>query len=577
MQYKTQHVSDRGVTLIDVVVGTAIMVFIFLAIFGAFRISIELIFSTKAKTGAVSLMTERMEYIRSLPYGSVGTVGGIPAGSIPQLEQTTLNGIQYTIRTLIQYTDATEDGLDTLDENAVTADYKTVKVEVLWSVKNSARSTHVVTRVSPPGIETLEDGGTLKVSVFDSGVNPLSGAVVRIVNAGTTPAIDVSANTNTNGVVSFPGAPGAGGYEITVTKGGHSTAQTYSATAENQNPSPAHVAVVDEQTTSISMFIDRVGSLRFKTFEPVVLASFADTFLNETKLSSTPNTEASAGALILEEESPAVYFSSGNARSQNISPLYIASWDEITFTRSTPAGTAMAIQLYYFNGAEYVLVPDEDLPNNSAGFSSSPVVISSLSPQTYSALQLSAFLTTSDSAVTPSLNDWELSYTTGPTPLPNVSFDIRGSKTIGANGATPVYKYEDSFTTNSSAEWFIDGVEWDTYTIALTSAYDIAERCPNDITISPAQALEPYFYLAPNTQNSLRVYVASGGTPMLGALVSVSGGVGSASSSNCGQTYFGGLVSANRTVTISKAGYQTHQETITISGDSELLVGLTPQ
>ena len=51
----------RGLSLIDVIVGVFVMLLVFLGIFGAFRISIELVFSTKAKTGATSLITERME------------------------------------------------------------------------------------------------------------------------------------------------------------------------------------------------------------------------------------------------------------------------------------------------------------------------------------------------------------------------------------------------------------------------------------------------------------------------------------------------------------------------------------
>jgi len=569
--------TPRGLTLIDVVVGVAVMVMIFLAIFSAFRISIELVFSTKAKTGAVSLMAERLEYIRSLPYGSVGTLGGIPAGPIPQLEQTTLNGISYTIRTLVQYTDAPEDGLDTADMNAITADYKTVKVETLWSVKDSARSTFAVTRISPPGIETLADGGTLKVGVFDASVNPVGGATVHIVNAGAAPTVDVSVSTNQNGAVSFPGAPEAGGYEVTVSKNSYSNARTYSATAENPNPSPAHIAVVDEQTTSINFFIDVLGSLRFRTFEPVGAGSFNDPFLDQSKLSATTSVAVVGGALTLQEIENGVWAEDGSARSTPIAPLLLASWNAVSFSQSTPVGTSVSVRVYYLNGGAYDPVPDTDLPGNTVGFSSSPINISALSKITYGTLQLGAALHTSDITTTPAIEEWGLSYTAGPTPLPGVSFTIHGSKTIGMNGATPVYKYASSFSTDQSAEWFIGAVEWDVYTVTLSSSYDIAERCPNDIVVSPGQNLEPYYHLAPNTTNSLRIYIADGGTPISGATVSLSGVSGTRTSSSCGQTYWGGLINTTYTVTITKPGFATHQETIPVSGDVVLVVGLTPQ
>ena len=567
----------HGITLIDVVVGTAIMSLIFIAVFGAFRISIELVYSTKAKTGAVSLMGERLEYIRSLPYGSVGTVGGIPAGNIPQLEQTVLNGIPYTIRTLVQYTDAPEDGLDAADENLITADYKTVKVEVLWSVRNSSRSTYAVTRVAPAGVETLEGGGTLKVSVFNADINPVPDASVHIVNGNIVPAVDVTTESNENGIVSFPGAPEAGGYEITVTKNGYSTAGTYSATAENPNPSPAHVAVLDEQTTSTSFFIDLLGSLRFYTFEPPGPGNFSDSFNDQLQLSATTSVTASGGALVLEEISPGVYAGSGSARSVSVTPDFLSAWNELSFSPTTPAGTDLSVRVYYYDGLSYTLVPDADLPGNSAGFATGPVDISGLSTAVYETLRLDVSLTTADTAVTPALSDWSLSYTAGPTPLPNVSFSIHGSKTIGTNGGNPVYKYEDTFTTGANAQHFIDAVEWDSYTVTLTDSYDISERCPNDISVAPGANLEPYYYLAPNTVHSLRVYVASDSAPVNGATVSVSGGAGNTQSSSCGQAYFGNLAETDYTVTVSKSGFQTEQELVSVSGDSVLLVGLTAQ
>lgn len=569
------NMQTRGMTLVDVVVGVAVMVLIFLAIFGAFRISIELVFSTKAKTGAVSLITERMEEVRSLPYGSVGTVGGIPAGNIPQVEQVTLNGIPYTVRTVIQYTDAPEDGLDAADTNSITADYKTVKVEVLWNVKDSSRSTFAVTRVAPVGIETLEDGGTLRVSVFNRDINPVETAAVRIVNAGTDPVIDVTVSTNENGVVSFPGAPEAGGYEITATKAGYSTDQTYDATVANPNPSPAHVAVIDETTTSISFFIDVLSSLNFSTWEPPAAGVFSDPFDDQSMLLTTSTTTTSGGVLVLEESAPTLYEPSGTAASDPVTSTFLDVWDEVTFTASTPPSTTLTVQLFYFDGNNYVIVPDGDLANNATGFTSGPIDISSLSTTTYSTLQLRAALATTDPTATPQLSEWAISYMDGPVPLPGVSFDIHGSKTIGTNGGNPVYKYDDSFTTDSSALWTIDDVEWDIYTVTLTDAYDIAEKCPNDLDVVPNTTVNVHYYLASDTTNSLRVYVANGSTPLEDATIDVSG-VGAAESSACGQAYFGGMTSADYTVTVSKPGFQTHQQVVTVSGDVEFEVGLVP-
>src|SRR3990172_11037936 len=96
---------SRGVTLIDTLVAVSLMVLIFMGIFGAFQLSVDVVTNNKARAGATALANERMEYIRSLTYSQVGTVGGIPAGIIPQVETIVLNGITYTRRTFIQYAD----------------------------------------------------------------------------------------------------------------------------------------------------------------------------------------------------------------------------------------------------------------------------------------------------------------------------------------------------------------------------------------------------------------------------------------------------------------------------------------
>ena len=179
-------------TLIETIVGIFIMLLVFLSIFGSFRLAIELVYNTKAKTGAVALITEQMEYVRARTYDAVGTVGGIPAGPIPQIQHKTINTILYTIRTLIQYVDAPEDGLGAADTNNVTADYKSIKVEVTWSVHGKPRSTFAVTRISPHGVETLGSGGTLRVEAFNALAAFISGATVRIENAGARPAVEVA-------------------------------------------------------------------------------------------------------------------------------------------------------------------------------------------------------------------------------------------------------------------------------------------------------------------------------------------------------------------------------------------------
>src|SRR3989338_4525339 len=82
--------SSRGVTLIDTVVGSALMLVIFVGIAGVFQLSIDVVLNNRARAGAIALGNERMEYLRSLSYGQIGVIGGIPAGNVPQEETVSM-------------------------------------------------------------------------------------------------------------------------------------------------------------------------------------------------------------------------------------------------------------------------------------------------------------------------------------------------------------------------------------------------------------------------------------------------------------------------------------------------------
>ncbi|MEK7613285.1 MAG: carboxypeptidase-like regulatory domain-containing protein [Patescibacteria group bacterium] len=572
---EVQH-SLRGLSLIDTIVGISIITIVFFGLFGAFKLSVELVYSTKAKISAVALLGERLEYIRSFAYDDVGTVGGIPPGNIEPLVQSTVNGVPYTVRTLVQYTDAPEDGLDDLDENGITADYKTVKVEVLWMIKESSRSTFAVTRIAPVGLETLAGGGTLRVNVFDALAVPVSQASVRVVNGEVSPSIDVTAFSNQNGVVSFPGAPEATGYEVYVSKEGYSTAQTYAASTENPNPSPSPVSVAEGDTTTVSFAIDQLGSLHVTTEEPPGEGSFNDSFLSENSLSATSSVHAIGGALVLEDVL-GVYALSGSARSLPIAPDNLVSWDEVVIDSTSPTDTSVTTHLYYLTGGAYVLVPDSDLPNNSTGLPNGVTDISLLNPLTYATLQLEATFS-SDGVATPQVDEWETSYRAGPTPLPNIDFTIFGTKTIGTTaGGAPIYKFDDAFTTSAEGEWLGEDMEWDVYSLFPEGGlYDVVELCPRTVTILPATLTSVVATLLPNTAHSLRVVVESDSLPVTGASVSIQSGAlqGAETTSACGQVYFGGLTGATYSVSVTANGFQDHLEDIVVAGDTVVVVPL---
>ena len=102
----------------------------------------------------------------------------------------------------------------------------------------------------------------------------------------------------------------------------------------------------------------------------------------------------------------ATYESSGNAVSTTIQPASPNNWDVLGWADTEPANTDLKYRVQYYTGAAWELVPDVDLAGNSAGFDTSPVDLSGLDTGTYDRLRLVANFSTSDTAYSPSLQQW---------------------------------------------------------------------------------------------------------------------------------------------------------------------------
>ncbi len=545
--------STRGMTLIDVLVGSALVLIIFYGLMGMLRASISVSALAKARAGAASLVQSQMEYLRGISYDSIGTIGGIPAGVIPQSKTEVLNNETYTIHTYIQYVDDPADGIGVNDTNGITTDYKIAKVTVTYKSIGTFRSVVLVSNFSPPGIETTNGGGTLTIHVVNATGVAVVGATVHITDAALSPAIDFSAFSNTDGIVSLPGAPPSTGYQVVVTKNGYSSAQTYIRTTTNQNPTPGYLTVVKEQTTTGTFAIDFLASLTLHTYKPIESHTFYDTFTDESLLAATSSVEVINSALNLYAESLA-----GSARSISTTPTQLHTWASVSADTIVPSGTSILLHIYTGSG---VLLPDTVLPGNSTGFSTFPIDLSGVSTSTYPTLSIGANISRTATTTIPQISDWSLAYTTGPTPLPNVSFTLTGAKTIGSTGAgVSIYKTIISQTTDSNGESVIP-LEWDSYSLSV-SGYDVTDACPMPpYALAPNSVETASLTLVPLTANRLLVHVQDiNGNPVSGATVTLSrtGYTKTDSSSSCANAYFGGLSKdTDYTITLTKSGYTT--------------------
>lgn len=578
MEYTGLHTNARGFSLVELLVTAAIVSLVFGGIFGSVQFALKLISGSKAATSALALANEQLEYIRSLSYADVGTVGGIPSGNIPQNSTTTLNGMTFHERVFIQYIDSPDDGLGGADSNGILADYKQAKVEYSWSGYSGTSTIYLLTNIIPPGIESTTGGGTLTVNVFDAAVGPVSGAEVHIRNNTTTTTIDVARFTDIQGVATFAGAPAAANYEISVTKAGYSTDQTYVATTSNPDPVTSPVAVIESVVSTMNFQIDVLSDLLVRTIGPATVDSFDDTFTDMAMVSTSTDVALAVGSIVLDG-SAGTYIPTGLLQSTTTAPTVITAWDIVSWNSLIPTNTELLVSVYKVTGSTYTLVPDTDLPGNSIGFSSGPIDISGLDTSVYDSLALGAVLATTDSNVTPELYDWSISHTVSEPSIGSIPFTLTSTKIIGT---TPVYKYLESHTTDASGEVELSDLEWDSYAVTLDNgAYDIKNACPNiPYTLNPGVSDTLTLTLVPSATYSLRVSVVDvDGNPIIGADVDVSRPSFSDSdvTSSCGQVFFntGLAAQSDYEVDVQATGYADQTVTaVTIDGANVVVVTL---
>ncbi|MEZ4103961.1 MAG: prepilin-type N-terminal cleavage/methylation domain-containing protein [Candidatus Paceibacterota bacterium] len=539
--------SKKGFSLVEVLVVSAILVLVFGGLFTAFNHSLKLIAESRAKLTALSLVTDRLEYLRSLPYDDVGTVSGIPTGLIPQNRTINLNDLDFDERVLIEYVDDPADGTGASDNNGILADYKKIKIEYSWTINGTNHSFFMISNVVPRSIESTAGGGSLRVNVFDANVSPLSGIDVRLYNNTTTSTIDVTRSTDASGVALFTGAPAASNYQIFVSANGYSSDQTRQATTSLPNPSTLPISILEGDVSTMNFQVDKVSDLSFELLTNRSIMSEIEQFNNFSGTSVVSSTTISGGNLVLTDNS-GIYDSSGYVMLDPNTPSSLVNWGVVGVTALTPTDTDVKIR-FYTSTSTSDLVPDGDLPGNSIGFSDRYIDLRELDPATYPTLVVGVFLSTSDTSVSPTVDEINLPYVDSVSYLSGFTANIRGDKTIGTLvDASPVYKYDISTTTDTLGRIDLKDIEWDVYTLSLGGFYVVKDACPaSPYNLSPNTAEQATYLLSPTTANSLRLKVVDvSGDAIIGATVElIKSGLsqGFAYTSWCGQVYFDGLAS----------------------------------
>ncbi|HEX68138.1 MAG TPA: hypothetical protein ENG13_03625, partial [bacterium] len=271
--------SKKGFTFMDVIIGIALMLILFLGIFGAYQLALKVVGQSKARTIAIAIANEQLEKIRNLPYLDVGTnePGCDPCGVVEKSFSTTSNNMIFYVTTTIICHDDPKDGIGANDSTYTSegykvcnCDYRKVRVEVSWGGLFGGKISQDGIVSPRSGNEECEyTGGVLKVTVFNSKGEKISSPLIRVRNINTGALREA---TPDDGTYYFVLATDTSAYAITTTKAGFGTEQTFGIgdTYEGQtiaNPEKPHASVLEGQLTEYSFCIDKLSKFLIYTLE----------------------------------------------------------------------------------------------------------------------------------------------------------------------------------------------------------------------------------------------------------------------------------------------------------------------
>jgi len=259
--------NKNGFTLIDVLVGTALLLIVMIGFFTEFQLLFKVLSQSQGKTIALALANEQVEIIRNLPYEDIGTEFGSPPGEIPQIRTEKVDNNTYTITTDIIYIDDPFDGSSPEDDYP--GDYKKARIEVSWAEHQLTKSVVEIANFSPPNLESEIGGGVLSIYVNDreSGA-PIPNAQVRIINSQIEPAINILTTTDNNGWLSRPGLTESENYEISVNQTDYDEHKTYSNSSTlDPEPEYSHAQVNNGEKTTRYFLISKTSVINIKTID----------------------------------------------------------------------------------------------------------------------------------------------------------------------------------------------------------------------------------------------------------------------------------------------------------------------
>lgn len=317
---------QNGFTLLDVLVGTSLMLIVFMGIFGAFQTGLELIGTSKGKITATAIANGEIEQVRNMPYEDIGIVGGFPDGALEEEVEIVQNGVVFTVARRVDYVIDPADGIaNPLD--SCPNDYKKVEIRVTSSGQFNI-DVSMVTNIGPKNLvqECADEGGILGVTVFNALGVPIISPLIEIKDPSDSSTITTATPFEGMHYFSLP----AGTYRVEVSKTGFSSDKTYSIeeVTAPQNPNPI---VLEEELVEISFSIDELSSFSIET-----LSDSGEEFFPVPNVTFNIRGEKIIG--YDEDEEPVYKYSEEyTTNTEGVVSISSLEWDKYFFTLISPS------------------------------------------------------------------------------------------------------------------------------------------------------------------------------------------------------------------------------------------------
>jgi len=587
--------ADKGFTLIEVLVASALLLIISYSIYVTYANILEIILKNQWRAEAVAAIENEFETIKKMNYSDIGILGGYPVGKLLATTTVQSGNNVFLLTTTVRNIDDPFDGtLGGTPNDTAPADYKMIEVEancISCAGFGGVASITMTTTVAPAkGLETTTNNGSLFINVLDAYGQPISGANVSVTNSSTTPPINITDTTNLNGTLQLVDIPtSTASYRISVSKSGYSSERTYPpGDLSNPNPIKPDATVASQQVTSISFAIDKLSVINLSTQDkfcsPVANNAFSiqgskliGTNPDIPKYSANSQTDASGNKILNNLEWDTYKFSNNN-------PAFDLSGSSPFLPLTLNPGTTTNLKWLMEPKSPLALLVTVKDQNNQ------PI---------------------NDVSVTISGNSTNKTQITGQRSF--IQTDWSGSNYQSQSGDIETEAIPGTITLKSSGGTYTTSTQWlesNTFNLGTSnvSFYSIDWLPLNQPSQTGADSLK--FQLAANNDNLSWNYIGPDGTS--NSFYTSSSAISSLLnnnryfrykvflstlnpnytpslqeikfyfSSSCvspGQTLFNGLTNQTYTVTASKTGYQTYTNTaVSVFNDwQELVINLLPQ